>query len=353
MLKKYLFSSFIFLFAVSLSGCSILNTTTSKSVGGVLKSENSGMDWKFKNKVDEKKNISEIEVLQMAIDPIDTNRIYLGTKKKGIVFSTDGAETWKKMKFPANDVYGIGINRFRSGTIYATGVYGKRGKVFESEDYGKNWKEIYTEPADGTRVTALMISYNEPNVLYIGTSEGAIFKTVDSGKTWRKIYTTKGVISQILFGDSAGKIVYFVTYKKDLIITRDSGNSFEIAGKKQTDMILKNGLSFSIAVDNDEDGSNLYLGTSNGLFKSSDQGKSFKQLDILSDSSKFAIRSIAINPKNPQEIIYGAAQAIYKSVDSGKHWATFQIDTDKVLGNISFDPNDVSVIYAGLRSFSK
>ncbi len=349
-MRKYLLGVFLVFGSMFLSGCSLLNTTTSKSIGGILKTEDAGTNWEFKNKVDDKKNISGIDVLQMVIDPVDTSRLYLGTRKKGIVFSTDGAESWKKMKFPANNVYGIEINRFRPGTVYASGVYKKRGKIFKSENYGTDWKEIYTEPADGTTITALALSDNNPNVLYAGTGEGAILKTVDAGKTWRKLYNAKAIISQILFDKITDETVYFVGYRKNLLVTKDGGSNFQISREGQANGISGNSLVFSVAGASD---GNIYVGTNNGLFKSSNQGETFEKINILSDSKKFPIRSIVVNPKNPQEMLYGAAQAIYKSVDGGKHWSTFQLDTEKVAGNILFNPSDVSIIYAGLRSFNK
>lgn len=349
-MKKYLLGVFLILGPMFLSGCSLLNNTASKTVGGVLKTEDGGANWEFKNKIDDKKNISGIDVLKMVIDPVDTNRLYLGTRKKGIVFSTDGAESWKKMKFPADNVYGIGINRFRPEIIYASGVYKKRGKIFKSENYGTDWKEIYTESADGTIITALAISDNKPDVLYAGTSEGTILKTVDAGKTWRKLYNAKAIISQILFDKRIDETVYFVIYKKNLIVTKDGGSNFQISKKRQSDGILRNDLVFSVAGTKD---GNIYLGTNNGLFKSSDQGEIFEKINILSDSKKFPVRSITINPKNSQEIVYGAAQVIYKSVDGGKHWSTLQLDTEKVAANILFNPDDSSIIYASLRSFNK
>ncbi len=352
MLKTVLKVFFLLFGIFSLSGCSVFNTTASNPVGGVLRSDDSGNTWHFKNKVSEKKNISGIDILQMAIDPIDTNRIYLGTKAKGIVFSTDKAETWSKMKFPANDVYGIGIDRFRPGTIYATGVYRKRGKVFKSVDYGKNWNEIYTEPADGTKITALSISNSNPEIVYIGTSSGAILKTVDSGNTWRKVYDAKGIISQIAFGDDLNQTIYVVVYKKKLLISKNSGATFSVAGNNDGNKIFRDAVVFSMAVDN-SDNKNLYVGTNKGFLKSSDKGDHFEKINILSNFKKFAIRAIAVNPENFQEIVYGSAQAIYKSNDGGEHWSTFQIDTDKVVGNIKFNPDDVSMIYAGLRSFGK
>ncbi len=353
--------------ALLFSGCSILNTSSEKSIGGVMKSVDSGITWEFKNKVNEKKSIAGVDVLQMAIDPVDTQKIYLGTRKKGIAFSDDGAESWVKMKFPATNVYGLAINRYRPGTIYASGSYRKRGKVFKTTDYGKKWEEVYTEPAAGTNITAMAISENNPHILYLGTSEGNIIKTVDDGKTWRKLYTAKALISQIAFGDGSDDIVYFVSYKNKLLATYDGGSNFEeLDGRNVSDEnnfsdnvknslkeSIKNSLVYSIGVDRSEGVRKLYVGTNNGLFRSDDRGKSFVKLDILSDPKKYPIRAIAINPKNSQEIIYTAAQAIYRSNDFGKHWATFQLDTQKVVGNVRFDPEDVNLVYVGLRSFGK
>lgn len=349
-MRKYFFVAFLLVFI--LSGCSLVNTGSSKKTGGVLKSIDSGITWQLKNKVSEKQTINSVDVLDMVIDPVDTDKIYLGTRDKGIAFSKDGAESWEKMKFPGNKVYGIAINYSKPSNIYATAVAGGRGKVFKTDNYGEEWKEVYTEPADGTVITSLTMDKNNPTTVYIGTSNGVIIKTIDGGETWRNLYSAGGAVTKILFGGGNDGRIYFMVNQKQVVVSDGNGDNFRIIGGKLKNEKAKMGIVYSIAVVNNDSGG-LYIGTDKGMFRSFDGGDTLEEVDVIASSKEFPIRSVAINPRNSQEIVYSAAQAIYKSENGGKNWSTYQLNTGKLISEILFNPSDMSVIYAGLREFNK
>ncbi|MFA6184170.1 MAG: hypothetical protein WC682_03645 [Parcubacteria group bacterium] len=349
MKKRVLFFA-VFPLTVFLSGCSIGGSSSSGETGGMLVSKDSGTFWELKNKVNDKQNISKVDVLDIAIDPVDNERIYLGTKDKGIVFSENSAQNWEKLTFPANKVYGIAINYFKPSDIYALGVLGARGKIFKTSDYGEKWDEIYTEPADGTVIISLAMDKNNPMVLYMGTSKGAILKTVDGGATWRSLFAASGPVTKILFGGGSDSHIYFLIQESQVLVSDNNGSDFKVIGSNIKSGDKKMGKVYSLAVSESDSGA-IYVGTDNGILRSYDAGDSLEEVSVLNTSKGFPIRSIAINPKNSQEIIYSAAQAIYKSVDGGKNWSTYQLNTGKLISEIVFDPSDVSTIYAGLRSF--
>lgn len=350
-MKKYLGLVIFIVTVFSLAGCSLTSSSTKKQTGGVLKSTDAGVDWNLKNKVNEKTTISKVDVLDMVIDPVDSDRVYLGTKDKGIVVTKDAAESWEKLNFPANKVYGIAINHFKPGNIYAAGVMGGRGKVYRTDNYGEDWKEIYTEPADGTVVTSLALDKNNPMAVYLGTSKGIVIKTVDGGTTWRNLYTAPDAVIKILFGGGTDSHIYFLANNDGVIVSDTNGDNFKSIGAKIANKESDFGKVYSIAV-NDNDAGGLYIGTDSGMFRSFDAGETLEEINVIGSSKEFPIRSIAINPSNSQEIFYSAAQAIYRSTNGGKNWSTYQLNTGKLISEILFDPSDVNVIYAGLRDFN-
>ncbi|MGW8185169.1 MAG: WD40/YVTN/BNR-like repeat-containing protein [Candidatus Moraniibacteriota bacterium] len=351
-MERYLQCLLVFFFVVILSGCSVgIGGSSSGEIGGVLVSKNSGVDWELKNRVDDKQNISKVDVLTVAIDPVDNERVYLGTKDKGVVVSKDGAESWEKIKFPANKVYGIAVNYFKPSDIYALGVSGERGKAYRTDNYGETWSEIYTEPADGTVIISLAMDKNNPMVLYMGTSKGVILKTVDGGETWRSLYTASGPVTKIVFGGGLDRHIYFVVQESQILVSDINGDNFKVISGAVNNVENKGlGKIYSLAVSDSDNGA-LYIGTDNGIFRSYNAGENLEEVGVLATSKGFPIRSMAVNPKNSQEIVYSAAQAIYKSTDAGKNWSTYQLNTGKLISEIIFKPSDVNIIYAGLRSF--
>lgn len=334
---------------IFLSGCS-LSGGGSPAGGSILKSTDGGQNWEVKVKISEDKNIAGANVLSMAIDPQDNQIVYIGTKEDGIFVAKNGAESWEKLNFPPIKVYGLNVNSFNDQIIYASGVWGKRGKIYKSENGGGEWKEIYTEPADGTVITALAASPFNGNELYAGTSEGAVFKTVSGGESWNNLTKAPGAVTNIIFDSGNSDTVYLAIFEGTILRTRDGGKTFSglaknIQGDKKFGSANK---VFTIAADSLNAGT-LYAGLDEGMIKSADYGETWSSINILESSKNFPIRAIAIHPQNPLEIIYSSAQAVYKSIDGGVQWSTSQLQTSKIVSAIKYDPQNPGTIYLGLK----
>lgn len=344
-MKKVALSPFLLTSLLFLSGCDL--SQPQSSVGGVLMSEDKGITWEVKADLDEDKNITSLDILSIAIDPQNSQIIYIGTRKNGIFSTKNGAESWEKIDFPPIKVYGLAMNPSSSSIIYTSGVWQGRGKIYKSENKGIDWKEIYTEPADGTVVTSLAVSHSDMQTLYAGTSGGTIFKTVNGGNSWENIFKAKNAVTGIDFDSSSDKIIYFEVFNQGILRTKDGGGNTEDI-TKNTKAVIKSDKIFSLESDPYHSGV-LYAGLSGGIIKSSDFGDSWEKINVLGSSEEFPVRAISVNPENSNEIVYSAAQAIYKSSDGGKQWSTFQLETDKIVGVIKFDPVNPSNLYAGLR----
>ncbi len=339
-----------------LTGCASSGT----SFGGVLKSKNAGIGWEGKNKIDEKKNISKTNVLSIAVDSFNPGRVYIGTAQSGIFVSNDWAENWKKINYPPSNVYGLVVSKQNSEIIYATGSIGGRGKIFKTNNAGQDWQEIYTEPTDATIVTSLAINPGDDTVLYAGTSGGVIIRSNDGGESWENVFLAKGAITKISFDSNYNSAVYFLSSGKNIFVSRDQGGSFVDIKKNLKENIktkekeIQNELrkilntKFSTIESDPYHQGILYLGTNEGMFKLSNFGQEIEEVNIIGSSKLYPIQSIAISPSNSNEIVYGSAQAIYRSKDSGKNWSTFQLKGKSIIRIIKFDNNDTSIVYSGL-----
>ncbi len=347
-MTKLTFFVVIIISIIFLSGCS-MSSQNSSATGNILKSADGGKNWEAKVKVGEKTNIAGANVLSMAIDPSDSQKIYAGTKDDGIFATKNGGEIWEKMDFPPIKVYGLVVDNINTRIIYAAGVWQSRGKIYKSEDSGASWKEIYTEPANGTVIISLAISSANSQVLYAGTSEGAIFKTVNGGQTWVNLFKAAGPVIGVAFDSGDDSVVYCLVQKRGILRTKDGGLNFDDLEKNiQGSEIMAGRESFSIAVDTHQSGI-LYLGTGKGIVRSADFGDSWNALNVLESSKVFPVQAIAINPKNSSEIIYGAAQAVYKSIDGGVQWSTLQLQASQAVNVIKYDPTNTGTIYLGLK----
>lgn len=342
--------------ALVLSGCSLgLPTNSGTSGGSVWKSFDNGQTFTPKITVDEKTKISSVDVLSFVFDSQNPQIIYIGTKESGIFKTTDGAEHWERLNFPPLKVYGLAMDKQNSDRLFASGVYQDVAKMYRSEDAGKNWKEIYTEPGKGTVITALDSHPNMPDTLYAGTSAGVVIKSTDGGETWKNVLVAQGPVTKILFRAGERETVTLLVFNSGVEFSSDGGqtwndyteqglSSLTVANSAQPDGIAA--LTADIINPNV-----LYAGAKNGLFRSADNGKSWQALTIIESSKKFPVRAIAVNPQNSSEIVYAAGNAFYRSVDGGAKWATTQLEIDRGVGSIEYEPTRPEIIYFVLRKF--
>jgi photosystem II stability/assembly factor-like uncharacterized protein len=334
------------------SGCGVstpaaTSPTAQMASATVLRSDDSGATWLPKTKIDDKNNISGINVLSMAIDPQDGSNIYLGSESNGIYESKDSGETWTAVPF-ADKVYGLAIDHQNPDNIYASGVYNGRAKIFKQSGAGQDWKEIYTEPSNGTVISSLAISPVNPLVLYAGTSAGVLIKSIDGGQNWINLKSAGAPVTSIVFDHASDSHVFFGIFQGAVLETKDGGATIsQLTPKNSSSANISNVMT--VVADPFQPGV-FYVGTNSGIIKCL-ADSTCSAMNIISSSAASPIRAIAINPANSKEIIYSSAKAIYKSTDGGVQWSTVQLDTNKEISILNYDPNDSTKIYAGLRSF--
>lgn len=60
---------------------------------------------------------------------------------------------------------------------------GLREGAFKSTDGGETWERLKAAPKD---VAAIVTDPTKPDVVFLGTAPGKIFKSMDGGQTWRR-----------------------------------------------------------------------------------------------------------------------------------------------------------------------
>lgn len=370
-MKHILQTSFLFGFVFLLSGCTLPTRNTAVTLvdmsGGVIKSTDRGQTYAPAVKVDDKSTLASVETLALAMDKNDANRIYLGSLSDGIWITKDGGGSWVKSNVPITKNYAIVLHPTDANIAYTTGVYNGRGKVAKTTDAGVTWKEIYTEPADGTVILSLALNAGAPDTVYAGTSAGVIVVTHDGGATWGNLFTAQKPIRSLSVDTFDGNIVYAMAFQDSMLLSRDRGKTFVDMksewSKKQEERKSKCasgdtkcnantvtvGSVQSYALDAVSRGTG-YVGTDKGLFRFTEYGQNWEEINIIASSKAFPITTVAVSPKNPGEFYYNSAQAIYRTTDGGSSWFPFQIESDKASVTVMVsDWNTPGVLYAGLR----
>lgn len=399
-MKKYLITALATVSLVALSGCSLLQQKNTSSVdtggpfsqiiekGSLWKTSDSGKTFQVKSQIDEKTLISAADILSITYHPKKQAIIYVSSVDNGIFKTEDGGEKWEPINFPPKRIYSFILDKNDpDNRMFASGVVGEWGKIFRTDDGGKNWQDVYTEPGQKTVVTSLSQHFRDTNVIFAGTSDGTVIKSVDGGNTWKNVGNkVDGVVADIVFDASKSFVTYLMILNSKVYYSSDGGVTWidweekkqeeiktlqESAMKASLEQNIKEAERLqqqaqdlskrneknkmpegivSIASDPLLSGV-IYAGTNAGLFRSSDYGKYWDEVNIIESAKKFPIRSIAINPGNSREIVFVAGKAFYKSMDNGETWAVAGLSVDREASFVSYDPFDSKYLFVGLRKF--
>ena len=187
----------------------------------------------------------------------------------------------------------------------------------ESTYQEMRWRMI--GPTRGGRTRASCGVPSEPNVFYVGAVNGGVWKTDDAGRTWTPIFDAEPT-------QSTGAIA--VAASDPNIIYVSSGE-----GLARPD-----------------------LAVGDGIYKSSDAGKTWTHLAALRDSQ--GIPALAVDPHDANRVFaavlghpYGPNEerGIYLSIDGGENWEKVLSKGEGIGGSdVEIDPSNPQVVYAAM-----
>jgi photosystem II stability/assembly factor-like uncharacterized protein len=180
-----------------------------------------------------------------------------------------------------------------------------------------HWRMI--GPFRGGRTRAAAGVPSQPNVFYVGAVNGGVWKSDDFGRTWNPIFDQQSSqsIGAIAVAPSDPNIVYVA-----------SGE-----GLHRPD-----------------------LSVGNGIYKSTDAGKTWTHLSGLRDGQQ--IPALAIDSRDPNRLFaavqghpYGpnTERGIFRSTDGGSTWQKVLYQDENTGGSqVEIDPSNSDVLYASL-----
>ena len=177
------------------------------------------------------------------------------------------------------------------------------------------WRMI--GPFRASRTKAAVGIPDQPNVFYIGAVDGGVWKTDDYGRTWKPIFDEQpsGSIGAIAIAPSNPNIIYVGSgegLQRPDLSTGDGIYKSTDAGKTWTHLGLRDGQQIPQMVVDPRDPNKLYVAVmghpygpnaERGLFKSIDGGTTFQKI-LYKDENTGAI-DVVMDPANP-DVIYCA-----------------------------------------------
>jgi photosystem II stability/assembly factor-like uncharacterized protein len=230
------------------------------------------------------------------------------------------------------------------------------------------------------RVIGFAVDPNNSARYFVASASGGVWKTVNNGTTWTPVFDREGSYSigcialdpknplMVWVGTGENNSQRSVSYGSGLYRSDDGGKTWRNVGLKTSEHIGR------IAID-PKDSNIVYVaaqgplwgpGGDRGLFKTTDNGKTWK--NILNISENTGVTDVVIDPQNP-ETVYAASyqrrrhmftlidggpeSAIYKSTDAGATWNKVRAGlptTEMGRIGLAVSPVDSNVVYATIEA---
>ena len=150
--------------------------------GSIRYSQNGGERWK---------GGTNSSMCMYGLEMIDQQTFIAYGNAANVIVTKDGGSTWQHVTH-----FGAGVPshcRYGSFATPETGWIASADLIGETEDFGKNWKEIaYDKSLGGIRSVCCM----GPGQGYVLTVKGELYRTGNSGKNWvlvSQIINTKDI----------------------------------------------------------------------------------------------------------------------------------------------------------------
>ncbi len=275
----------------------------------------------------------------LAYDAHNPDHILLGTSTGQMFSSNDGGRTWSRLARLGGDEYvldHISIDPQDSNRIYvsAWSSSGQQiGEIFRTRDGGHTWDTL---PAmHGKSIRAMAIHKGDSKVIVAGALDG-VYRTNDGGNTWERLSPANSAdiknIESIAVDPKDPDTVYAGTWHLAWK-TSDGGANWQHINKGMID----DSDVFSVIVDHDNP-SVVFASACSGIYNSENGGNLFSKIQGIPFSAR-RTRVLKQDPTNENIIYAGTTEGLWKTVDLGKSWKRVS-DPEVVVNDVLVDPRD-------------
>jgi photosystem II stability/assembly factor-like uncharacterized protein len=278
----------------------------------------------------------ETHVQAITVHPTNPDVVYVGTQN-GPYRSADRGERWERLPFPADggQVWSIEVHPRQPRTLFAgTSPVG----IYRSDDEGGSWRKLpnAVQPERvkmpfACRVMRLAIDPSQPEHIYAALEVGGAMRSLDGGETW---------------GDCSADLVKLseLPHLKSRIVS-DS----EMEG-----MLDGHALCVSAAAPG-----TVILALRMGLFRSTDRGAHWTNMEVGRFSPLTYSRDIRVSPQDPA-VLYACLSpaarsedgSLYRSADAGETWTRFDrgVKAESTMMAVALHPRDAASVYCVSRT---
>lgn len=286
--------------------------------------------------------------------PATPPNLYVSTGSWGVFQGSSGGSTWSPISQGSQGIYNVQVNQMLMGADGILYLASGGSGVYKSPDQGVTWTEVGASlvgPTGGdVGANSLIEDPTANSTLYAGTAD-SVFKTIDGGSTWnRSVFgmpTNPTVYGLALDPQQPGIIYAGLAWGEGVYKSVDGGATWSSADSGISlgpNWAGGAGTSiYAVATDAQQSGV-VYVGTDIGVYKTTDGGASWgPSRNGIGDPWTLAV---AVNPSNSNDVYASTATGFYKSTDGGATWIASNTGLNGYLmTTIQIDPNQPSNIY--------
>jgi photosystem II stability/assembly factor-like uncharacterized protein len=294
--------------------------------GSIMKTDNPNNGWGFVNNWEISNRIPR--AVTMEVSDNNGNLILVGTENQGIFKTNDGGNTWQEINngLPTNsDVRTIAIDPNNENKVFA-GSINNKGRLWQSNNKGNSW-DLLNNEMTFTTIHAMEVDFNNQDVVYAAPWGAGLFKSINGGNSWDEI--VGGGESERVFSLASIKVhpensnILYANDRADslLIKSEDGGNTWFSPwnpGEKEYfrlhtfEFDPNNPEIFYVSawkVDKGKIMGDLYRHNTDGGFE-----------EITNELPR-AVLDVEVDPSN-SNIIYSSVHVhgLFKSTDGGDSW---------------------------------
>ena len=253
----------------------------------------------------------ETWITSIAVNSLGT--IYAGTDRHGIYSSENNGESWEHLGLSQNSITSIVINSndiiFIGAIHKQIGLYTYYGGLWRSEDNGDTFIEIEDGLPTNPQISSICLTIDENLMIsiYNTNNDNGIFISYNEGDTWEPL-GLEGPFIESLFINSQDHI--FVSKASGVFRSTNNGNTW---------VEVSNGLPISlywssITISNNDI---VYLlDYYNGVYKSVNNGDNWDLVLPNNYPTVFVTTSLG-------DIYLGTTSGVFFSSDNGLNWIPF------------------------------
>jgi photosystem II stability/assembly factor-like uncharacterized protein len=293
---------------------------------GVFRRDADGGDWEHV--------LGDLETFTVSVHPANPDLVLAGTAD-GVWRSADRGASFRRADFPdaGKQIWSFLVDSRDRRRIYAGG---SPVDVYRSDDSGESWRRLPRPAVEArakapfaVRVMRMAQHPARPDEIYAALEVNGVIRTTDGGETWQDC-------------------------SADLIRLSELPH---LQSKIVSDTFAEGMLDGHAITISPADPDAVILATRMGLFRSSDQGRSWQDMEMKRFSPIIYGRDVRVSPQEPGTLYAALSVAaashdggVYRSRDAGRTWQRFdRVQVHGTIMSVALHQADSQQVYIGAR----